>query len=118
MKFLLIALGIAIVLAMVFAVVKCIKSASIATADVDVMTLGDVVAFFKRPGVIEMLKASPDRIAVAIREKREGESALVSLCAFNKRTNKVELPFGRFNARSLDADLLSVFNDKDMIILQ
>lgn len=118
MKIILIVIGVAVVLPIAVAVIRRRKAASIETKDVDVLSFKDVVSFFKRPGVMEMLKASPDRIAVAIKEKQQGAKTIVSLCAFNQRTNKVELPFGRFNAASLDADLLSAFNGKDMIVLK
>lgn len=118
MKIVLIAIGVAFVLAIAVAVIRRLTAASIETKDVDVLSFKDVVSFFKRPGVMEMLKATPDRIAVAIKEKQQGPRTLVSLCAFNQRTDKVELPFGRFNAAALDAELLSAFNGKDMIVLK
>lgn len=122
MKIGLIAIGIAIVLGIATIVIRRLKAAAmeraIETRDVDILTFKDVISFFKQPDVLERLMSSPDLIAVAIKETQENAGVKVILCAFNKRDDKVEFPFVQYKANSLDMELISVFGEKDMIVLK
>lgn len=120
MKIILIVTGVAIVLAIAAVVIRRLKVAAkeIETKVVDILTLKDVISFFKQPDVLERIKASQDLIAVAMKENVKNGGVKVILCAFNKREDKVEFPLLQYKTNSLDVELISVFGEKDMIVLK
>ena len=86
--------------------------------DVDTVTLHDLVEFFKRPESICILKQSPDKIAVSIKEKIQTGRTNVILTLFDKTTNRIEQPLAVYSAKAVDPELLSLYGDKDMIVIK
>lgn len=85
---------------------------------VKLLTFKEVIAFFRQPEVMEVLKTTPDAIAVAIQEKKEDGVTSVILCSYNKNSNKIVFPFAHYECDSLDEELVRVFGDKNMIVLK
>ena len=86
--------------------------------NIDTLAFKDVVAFFRRPNVLERLKEQAGLLAVVIRESKNETPTIITLCAFDSQKNEVIVPFVRYAARALDEELLQVFGDKDMIVLK
>lgn len=85
---------------------------------VNLLTFKEVIAFFRQREVMEVLKTTPDAIAVAIREKKEDGVTSVILCSYNKKSNMIVFPFAHYECDSLDEELVRVFGDKNMIVLK
>lgn len=117
-----ISIFVLIILAVFFIIVikkKSLKNISydIVTEKKELLSLTDVVSFFKQPEILEKIKQSNDNIAVALKEKKDENSFFIVLCIFSKDTTTVKYPLKRFEVSKLNEDLISVFGDKDMIIL-
>lgn len=85
--------------------------------DVEELKMADIIAFFKNPKLLKMLKSSPDYLAVAIKDNN-GDKNIVTTCLFNTKKNTVVSDRAcQWNAEKLSADLEESFGDKDMIIL-
>lgn len=84
----------------------------------ETLALSAVITFFKQPDVLAKLQASKDLTAVALREKRESGSCIITLCIYDKSASRLVLPLRRFEVSKLADDLSSLFGDKDMIVLQ
>ena len=83
-----------------------------------VVSLQDIICFFKRTEILEKLKGKPDLIAVTLKERTTSGSFVLLLCIFSKNTNTIIEPCMKIIASELSPDLLSVFGTKDMLILQ
>lgn len=91
------------------------------TTKVKNLTLEDVVSFFKQPKVLEKLQEDQNRIAVAIKEEIDDNSISVILCIYSQNDSTLVTPetaARRFEAEKLSEDLISIFGNKDMIVLQ
>ena len=85
---------------------------------VDRLGVEDVVGFFKRPESLELLKATPDKIAVALKDKQGDERILITLTLFDKATNEVEKPLALYSVKNVDVELQNLFGDKDMLVIK
>ncbi|MBQ9337839.1 MAG: hypothetical protein IJS14_11160 [Lentisphaeria bacterium] len=81
----------------------------------------NIVSFFKDRNRLQKLQEDQNRIAVAIKEKLEnGEYQLVN-CLFDKQKSELVDPEEDavvITSGQLDAETLSNFGSKDMIVLQ
>ena len=83
----------------------------------DLLTLTDVVSFFKQPLMVEKLKKDTDLTAVAIRELVDGGSKIV-LCLFDRDKNIVDSHCAQmYMVAKIDDDLARMFGEKDMIVM-
>ncbi|MEL3908316.1 MAG: hypothetical protein P1P64_04805 [Treponemataceae bacterium] len=83
---------------------------------VDVLTLEMIVTFFKQPEIIEKLRQDKNLLAVAVKNEETKE---VILTCFNKGTNQISSKaFTGYRYEKLDDDLIKMFGDKDMLVLQ
>lgn len=87
--------------------------------EVEKLSFGEVVAFFKQADVSEKLKENEKYIAVAIKEKRDNNTKIIA-CVFDQEKNNIaDSKFAMaWNAKSIDKDLQETFGEKDMITLQ
>lgn len=109
---------ITLVVVLAIIVIMMIKRRRFEIINVEELKLADLLKFFKRPGILEELKSSPNYIAVAIKENRKNKIEVVP-CLFDKEKNTV-VDIGRvskWNAKRLSEDAAEAFADKDMIIL-
>jgi len=116
-----------IVLVLIYVTVKK-KTAKIVTSlfevsgipqiEKSIVSLTDIVSFFKEPSRLEQLQADKDKIAVAIKEKTDSGSIILVLCIFSKSSNTIVEPCMKIIASELSPDLLSMFGTKDMLVLQ
>jgi len=83
----------------------------------ELLTLTDVVSFFKQPLMAEKLKKDADLMAVAIREPVDGGSKIV-LCLFDRDKNIVDSHCAQmYMVAKIDDDLARMFGEKDMIVM-
>lgn len=87
--------------------------------EVDTLSFGEVISFFKQEDVSEKLKENEKNIAVAIKEKKDDATKIIA-CIFDKEKNNIaDSKFAMaWNAKSIDKDLQEAFGEKDMITLQ
>ena len=86
----------------------------------EILSLTDVVSFFKQPDLIKLLKEDQNRIAVAIKEEAKEDSVIITLCIYSKESQKLIMQekAKRYKVSKLSDDLKSIFGEKDMIVLQ
>lgn len=81
----------------------------------------NIVAWFKKPDVLEQIKNNEKIIAVSIKEKLVTGDYSVINCLYDKEEDRLIDASENavvFTANSLDSDTLSRFDNKEMIILQ
>jgi len=120
MKLIGIIVGIIIVIA-VFILIKGKNKPIIPTKNVDILGLEDILTFFKRPEINNILKQNTNLIAVAIREMGKDGNINITAALFDKEKNSVadiEKHATAWNAKQLDDRLSKTFGDKEMIIIQ
>lgn len=117
----LIVLAIAVVLLLITWAYKkhhgCSSQPQIPVKEVEELTMAEILEFFKDKSVLDQLKANADLIAVAIRTK-ETSGVSVMLCIYDKENSEIKTPLLNYKASRLDGQLLGVFGDKEMIVLQ
>ena len=118
-----ISIFVLIILAVFFIIVikkQSLKNIShdIVTEKKDTLSLADIVAFFKKPEILEKIRLSKNYIAVAIKEQKNNNSISIILCIFDKDSSSVKMPLKRIETSKLSDDLISIFGDKDMIVLK
>lgn len=83
--------------------------------------LKNIVAFFKDPSRLMMLRQDSNKIAIAIKENLDNGEYQVVNCLFDKSTNELvdyeENAMG-ISAENLDEQTAQHFGDKAMIVLQ
>ena len=109
---------VALSLTVAWLVVKNRRRAMPKTIKADRLGVEDVVGFFKRQKSLESLRASPDKIAVALKDKQDGGRVLITLTLFDKGTNEVEKPLALYSVKTVDVELLNLFGDKDMLVIK
>jgi len=109
---------VALSLTVVWLLVKNRRSVMPKPIKVDRLGVADVVGFFKRPASLERLEASPDKIAVALKDKQDGDRTLITLTLFDKSTNEVEKPLALYSVKNVDVELRNLFGDKDMLVIK
>lgn len=109
---------VVILLGLVVIIIVKKRRCKIDVKDVEELKMADIIAFFKNPELLEILKSSPDYFAVATKDNN-GDKYIVTTCIFNKKENTVvEIDRAcQWNAEKLSADLEESFGDKDMIFL-
>lgn len=113
--------GIALValsLTAVWLVLKNRRGAMPEPIKVDRLGVEEVVGFFRRPEVAALLKASSDKIAVALKDKQDGGQTLITLTLFDKATNGVDKSLALYSVKDVDVELLNLFGDKDMLVIK
>lgn len=90
----------------------------LAPVRVERLSLSDVVKFFKQEKIVSKLAANEGDIAVALKEKSIGDWTRIALCVYNKQKSSVSEPLGLFDVKELDESLVTVFGDKDMLVLK
>lgn len=83
---------------------------------VETLTLELVVSFFKNPDVLKMLKEDKNLLAVAI---KDNSAKTVVLSCFDKEKNEIVYDkYKGYKYQKLNDDLVQMFGNKDMILLQ
>lgn len=83
--------------------------------------LKDIIGFFKDPNRLKKLQADKDRIAVAIKENLANGNYQIVNCLYDKEKSELVTPEQDaevITAEQLDAQTISVFGDKEAIVLQ
>lgn len=83
--------------------------------------LKNIMGFFKDPNRLKKLKADQDRIAVAIKENLANGNYQVVNCLYDKEKSELVTPEQDaevITAEQLDAQTISNFGDKEMVVLQ
>lgn len=84
----------------------------------DIIDLQEVVEFFKQSAIAEMLKTKPDLMAIVIKERLKAGGFLVAACLFDKNTKSVDGTYAKiYQVKEIGPSLVSVFADKDMIVI-
>ena len=81
----------------------------------------NIAGFFKDPNRLKKLKEDQDKIAVAIKENLANGNYQVVNCLYDKETSELVTPEQDaevITAEQLDAQTISVFGDKEMVVLQ
>lgn len=117
-------IGIAVGIAVIIIVTVSSKNLKdwknlVEAKEVDTLSFGEVISFFKQEDVSEKLKENEKNIAVAIKEKKDDATKIIA-CIFDKEKNNIaDSKFAMaWNAKSIDKDLQEAFGEKDMITLQ
>lgn len=108
----------AVILVSAALLIKTRRRSVIEPIDIDVLGLKDVIGFFRQPETMNLLKQSQDRLAVAIKEKHANERTNVILTLFDKVTNTAGQPLAVYSAKEIDIELMSLFGDKDMLVIK
>ena len=83
---------------------------------VETLTLELVVSFFKNLDVLKMLKEDKNLLAVAI---KDDSAKTVVLACFDKEKNEIVCDkYKGYKYQKLNDDLIQMFGNKDMIVLQ
>ncbi len=86
--------------------------------EVQLLTLSDVIKFFKQPEVSGDLKSDGSVVAVAIREGHMTRGLQIILCLYDKTRAAVITKKARvYNAVEIDAPLATAFGEKNMLVL-
>ena len=107
-----------VAVALIAVILSKMKKRPAEAIEVDFLSLKDVVGFFKKPSTLEKLKASPDKLAVAVREGLGDGKTDVVLTLFDAKSNAVEMPLAVYRAKEIGPELLKLFGDKDMIVIK
>ena len=81
----------------------------------------NIVSFFKDPNRLKKLQADKDRIAVAIKENLANGNYQVVNCLYDKEKSELVTPEQDaevITAEQLDAQTISTFGDKEMVVCQ
>ncbi len=91
-----------------------IKNLNIAPVEeIEFLSSDNIISFFKQKEIITKLKNNKNLIAVAIKANKN-----VILCIYDKNHKSTGADFKIYHPKSLDKDVIEMFADKDMIILQ
>ncbi|MEI0604882.1 hypothetical protein R4K55_11755 [Brachyspira alvinipulli] len=87
----------------------------------DLVTMEELIRFFKNDDVLQHLKENENLIAVAIKSKLDDGNIHILAALFNNNTKEVEYYekyMLNYKTSKLDEDLNKAFEDKDMIVLK
>lgn len=85
---------------------------------VEILTLADVIKFFKREEIASKLKANKDYMAVALKEKGNVGRVRIDLCIFDNKASAVSEPLALYDAAIIDDALANAFGDKGLLVLK
>ena len=88
------------------------------TVKKDILTVADVISFFRTPEIMKELQESKNLIPVATKEKKENGEVHIHLCIYDKDAVAIKQPLKLFIVSSLAPDLQSMFGSKEMVIFQ
>ncbi len=79
-----------------------------------------MIGFFQQTEVVNLLKASGNLSAIAIRQRQGNASLKITLTLYDKKQEKIlHCPHTKvYLVKSIDADLTQNFGDKDMIVVE
>lgn len=106
--------GIAVIAAIIVGIFFKRSGNALKRVIVDVISAETVIAFFKRPEVLQKLQQNKNLLAVAV---REGNQNIILLACFNKETGNVEDKFTVYQFNTMADDLKALFGDKPMIVI-
>ena len=113
------------VLALIFVAVRFVKKnpaacgcSDVETIEKEVLSLAEVVSFFRQPEILKKLQESTNLIAVAVKEKQDDGKICVTLCLYLKDSSTLQMPLRRYVVSRLAEDLQNIFGDKDMLVVQ
>lgn len=86
------------------------------------LTFQEIVAHFKDPKVLNLLKSDSNLIAIAIRENLGNGKTHIILCVFDKEKGELVGMDGPaapiiYEVEMMDADLMAQFGSKEMLVL-
>ncbi|MEI0518500.1 hypothetical protein [Brachyspira murdochii] len=87
----------------------------------DVVTMEELIRFYKNDDVIQHLKENKDLLAVAIKKQLDDGNIHILATIFNNNTKEaeyIEKYMLNYKTAKLDEDLKNAFKDKDMIVLK
>lgn len=82
----------------------------------EVITLSDIIGWFKEPEINEFLSSNPNLEAVAVLDRKNAKIE-VALCVFDKEKGKVE-KIEVLQAPTMDESARLQFGDKSMLVLK
>ncbi|MGP1565081.1 MAG: hypothetical protein ACTTHU_06585 [Treponema sp.] len=103
--------GIAVIVAIIVGIFFKRTGSALKRVIVDVISAETVIAFFKRPEVLQKLQQNKNLLAVAVREGNH-----ITLACFNKETSNVEDKLIVYQFNTMADDLKALFGDKPMIV--
>ncbi|WP_120952317.1 hypothetical protein [Helicobacter sp. L8] len=85
----------------------------------EVLSMKEVIAFFKEGDVMQSLRGNSALIAVAMRERQSDGRLKITLTPYNKQENAIphNAPIKTYLVKRLDEDLEKNFGDKGMVVL-
>ena len=81
----------------------------------------NIVSFFRDPSRLRKLQEDKNKIAVAIKERLDSGEYQVVNCLYDQSTNDLVTPNEDavvMSAEELDAETMSKFGDKDMMVIK
>ncbi len=110
----LIMIGVGILIGIIIFIVK-LKKTNIVYANIDILKAETIVAFFKQPDLLKKLNENKNLLAVVVKNDND-KTCVLSL--FDKEVNEVKEEIKGYKYKQMDNDLITMFDDKDMIIIQ
>ncbi len=105
-----------LLLAGLFGLTKKKIKESIDYETIETLTLEMAVRFFKNPDMLRMLREDKNLLAVAI---KDDSAKTVVLACFDKEKNEIVYNnYKGYKYQKLNDDLVQMFGNKDMIVLQ
>ncbi|BCZ19961.1 hypothetical protein NHP190012_16030 [Helicobacter sp. NHP19-012] len=109
-----------VVVVLGFVALVVLRKATPTAIEQEVLTMKEVIAFFKDEKVAQSLRANSSTIATAIREKQSDGRLKITLAPYDKQQSTIpsNAPMKVYLVKRMDTDLDKVFGDKDMVVLQ
>ncbi|WP_163533537.1 hypothetical protein [Helicobacter suis] len=102
-----------------FLVLIFLRQSAPTAIEQDMLSMKEIIAFFKQGDVVQKLKGNSNMVAVAVREQQSDGRLKITLAPYDKQQSAIatNAPMKIYLVKRLDEDLEKNFGGKEMIVL-